>query len=101
MDVIFDSLLGGLFRGLEEGSDVDVKAEVGESRRNDLRAAVVPVLPELDDQNPRPPPFPAEKLGDFGTDLREGALANISAGVDCADRAHLSLVAAIDVGQGL
>lgn len=51
VDVRLHRLAGHFRRGLEEGADVDVEAEVGEGRRDDLLAAVVAVLAHLRHQD--------------------------------------------------
>ena len=48
-----DGLAGDLGRRLEQRADVDVEAEVGERRGDDLLAAVVAVLADLGDEDPR------------------------------------------------
>ena len=53
MDVVVDRLLGGFGRGLEQGADVDVEAEIGEGGGDHLLAAVVAVLAHLGDQDAR------------------------------------------------
>jgi hypothetical protein len=49
--VVLDRLPRDLFRGLEQRADVDVEAEVGERRGDDLLAAVVAVLAHLGDED--------------------------------------------------
>ena len=51
MLVVLHRLARGLLRGLEERSDVDVEAEVGERGGDDLLAPVVAVLAHLGDQD--------------------------------------------------
>ncbi len=51
--VVLDGGPRGLLRRLEERPDVDVEAQVGERRRDDLLPAVVPVLPHLRDEDAR------------------------------------------------
>jgi hypothetical protein len=57
MHVVVDGVLRGLFRGLEQRADVDVKADVGEGGGDHLGAAVVAVLAHLDDQHARAAAF--------------------------------------------
>src|SRR4029434_1153472 len=59
--VVVDGLLRCLLRRLEKRADVDVEAEIGEARGDDLLAAVMTVLAELRDQDARPAPFPPEE----------------------------------------
>ncbi len=63
--VVLDRLARGFVGHLEERPDVDVEAEVGEGRGDDLHAAVMAVLPDLDDEHARPA---ALRLGE-GVDL--------------------------------
>ncbi len=65
MHVVLDRLPRGFLRRLEQRADVDVEAEVGEGGGDDLGAAVVAVLAELGDHQPRP----AALGGDEGVDL--------------------------------
>ena len=51
--VVLDGLLRGLGRRLEQRAHVDVEADVGVSRRHDLRTAVVTVLTELRNHDAR------------------------------------------------
>ncbi len=51
MDIVFDSLLGSLLRSLEQGTHIDVEADIGITRCNDLGTAVVSVLTELGDHD--------------------------------------------------
>ena len=50
-----DRLAGDLGGGLEQRADVDVEAEIGEGRGDDLLPAVVAVLADLGDEDPRLP----------------------------------------------
>ena len=52
--VVLDGVAGDLGRRLEERSDVDVEAEVGEGGGDDLGAAVVAVLAHLHDEHAGP-----------------------------------------------
>ena len=61
--VVLDGLLRGLGRRLEQRAHVDVEADVGVSRRHDLRAAVVTVLTQLRDHDAR---LTALFLGELG-----------------------------------
>ena len=53
VDVFGDRAIRDLLRGGEERADPDVEAEVGEGRGDHLLAPVVPVLPDLRDQDGR------------------------------------------------
>ncbi len=57
MHVVLDGMAGGLVRCLEQRSDIHVKADIGKCRGDYLGAAVVSVLPQLDDQQARAPAF--------------------------------------------
>ena len=80
--VVLDRLARGLFRRLEERADVDVEAEIGEGRRDDLGAPVVAVLPELRDHDPRPAPFGGRERLDVRLDPRPHAVSRERAAVD-------------------
>ena len=54
MHVIVNRILGGLFRGLEQGANVHVKADIGEGGRDNLGAAVMAILAEFDHEYARP-----------------------------------------------
>ena len=66
MHVVLDGLLGGLLRGLEQRTHVDVEADVGITRCHDLGTAVVSVLTEFCDHDTR---LTALFLGEFGAQL--------------------------------
>ena len=57
VSVVFHGLFGDLARGLEEGADVDVEAQVGEGGGDDLGAAIVSVLTDLGDHHARSASF--------------------------------------------
>ena len=64
VDIVVDGLLRDLVRGGEQRPDVDVEAEVGERRDDDLLPPVVAVLAHLGDQDPRPAALgPGELVG--------------------------------------
>ena len=54
--IVLDRLAGRLLRRREERADIDVEAEIGESRGDHLLAAVMAVLAHLGDQDARPSP---------------------------------------------
>src|ERR1700749_2798334 len=56
MDVVLHRLARDLLRRREKGSDIDVEAQVGESRSDNFLPAIVAVLTDLGDENARPPP---------------------------------------------
>ncbi len=92
--VVIDGLLRRLFRGLEEGADVDVEAEIGKARGDDLLTAVMTVLAELGDQDARPAPFTLEELLDLAAHLLDGAFAVTHLPrVDAGDHPRLGLEA--------
>src|SRR5581483_5306722 len=68
VDVVFDRLARDLLRRLEERADVDVEAEIRERGGDDLRPAVVPVLPDLGDEEPRAAAVLAREAVDVGAD---------------------------------
>jgi hypothetical protein len=51
--VVLDRLARGFFGRREQRPDIDVEAEIGERRGDDLLAAVVAVLADLGDQDAR------------------------------------------------
>jgi hypothetical protein len=59
--IVLDGLAGALLGRLEQRADVDVEAEVGKRRRDDLLAAVVAVLAHLGDQDARAAAFVVSK----------------------------------------
>ena len=102
--VVVDGLLGRLLRRLEQRADVDVEAQIGERRGDDLLAAVVAVLAELGDQDARPTPFTLEELLDLLCDLgrRRSAVCRTCAHVDPGAISWIcGLVAAEDLLQGV
>ena len=57
MHVVLDRLAGCFGRGSKQRTDIDVEAEIRKGGGNDLLSAVMAVLSDLGDENPRPPPF--------------------------------------------
>src|SRR5471032_2726077 len=92
MDVVLDRLPRGLVRRLEQGPDIDIEADIGESGCDDLRATIVAVLAELDDQHARPAPFLAGKSVDLALDAVEGFIVAILATIDTAHRLRCRVV---------
>ena len=81
VDVVLHRHAGGLARRLEQRTDVDVEAEVGEGGGDHLGAAVVAVLAHLGHQDARPAAFRARELlapapGPSGTPDRPGSPTN-------------------------
>ena len=56
MDVVVHRFGRGFLGCLEQWSDIDVETDIGEARGHDLLAAIVPILSQLGDQDPRTPP---------------------------------------------
>jgi len=56
MNVVFHRLAGCFLGRLEQGTDIDIEAKIGEGTGDDLLAAVMAVLPHFGDKNARPPP---------------------------------------------
>ena len=86
MDVVLDRLAGRLFRRLEQRADIDVEADIGEGGGDDLGAAVVAVLAELDDQHARPPALLAGESVDLALDAAEALVALVLAAIDADHR---------------
>ena len=94
VDVGLDGLAGDLLRRLEQRADVDVEAEVGERRGDDLLAAVVAVLAHLGDEDARPAALGLGELVDERAHLRHvRCLADLLA-VHARDRTDRRGVAA-------
>ena len=89
MDVVLDRLARGLLRGLEQRADIDVEADIGKGGGDDLGAAVVAVLAELDDQHARPPAFLAGERFDLALDPAKAFVALVLPAIDARDRADL------------
>ena len=64
VDVIFDRLPRGFGRRRKQRPDVDVEAEVGKGRGDDLLAAIMAVLTDLGDQDARPAALVLLEQGD-------------------------------------
>src|SRR5262245_21436465 len=79
--IVLDRLARRLLRSLEEGTDLDVEAEVGERRRDHLGTAVVAVLTELRHEDARPPTLGPCELFDLGADLLKVLVALVGAAV--------------------
>ena len=57
VNVVFDGVARHLARRLEERPDIDIEAEVGEGRGDNLGAAVVAILPHFGHQDSRATAF--------------------------------------------
>jgi hypothetical protein len=53
MHIVVDGILRGLFRRLEQWAHIDIEADIGKRRGDDLGTAVMAVLAHLHHQNPR------------------------------------------------
>ena len=63
MGVVLDRLAGGLGWGGKQRPDVDVEAEIGEGRGDDLLPAIMAILADLGDQNARAAALVVEEFG--------------------------------------
>ena len=86
VDVVLDRLAGGLLGGLEQRADIDVEADIGKGGGDDLGAAVVAVLAELDDQHARPAAFLARESFDLALDPAKAFVALVLAAIDARHR---------------
>src|SRR5713101_4204298 len=86
MNIVLHRLPGGFFRRLEQGPDIDVETDIGKRGGDDLGAAVVAVLAELDHQHARPPPFLARESLDLTLDAAEAFVALVLPAIDADDR---------------
>src|SRR5579864_2626690 len=86
MDVVLDRLASSLLRGLEQGPDIDIEADIGKGGGDDPGAAVVAVLPQLDDQHARPAAFLAGKSLDLALDPAERLVTLVLPAIDPDDR---------------
>src|ERR1700730_8044610 len=91
--IILDRLPGSFFRRLEQRPDIDVEADIGKGGGDDLGAAVVPILAELDHQHARPPAFLAGETLDLALDTAEAFVALIQPAIDAGDRLDRGAVA--------
>src|SRR5207302_8832298 len=71
---------------LEQGPDIDIEADIGKGGGDDPGAAVVAVLPELDDQHARPAAFLAGESLDLALDPAKRLVALVLSAVDAGDR---------------
>lgn len=51
MDIIIDGLAGNFFGGLEETANIDIVAEIGETRGNNLSSTIVTILTHLSNKD--------------------------------------------------
>src|SRR5579875_898254 len=101
MHVVLDRLPRRLLGRLEERPDIHVEAEIGEGRRDHLGAAVMAVLAELDDEEPRPPPLLLGEGLDLLAHPAEALVALIGRAVDAGDAANGGAVAGEDALERL
>ncbi len=94
MDVVLDRLQRDLGRGGEQRTDVDVEAEIGERRGDDLLAAVMAVLAHLGHQDAGPTAVIAFEGLDTFLGAGHGRRVTHFGPVDPADRTHLRHVSA-------
>ena len=94
MDIVLDRLAGGFFRCLEQGPDIDVEADIGKGGGDDLGAAVVAVLAELDDQHARAPALLAGESVDLALDALKAFIVVVLPAIDADDRVGRGLMAA-------
>ena len=94
MHVIVHRILRGLFRRLEQRSHIDVKADIGKGGGDHLGAAVMPVLPHLDDQHPGATPLLGGESLDRGLNGRKPCITLIGRTIDTGQRFHLGAMAA-------
>src|SRR5439155_12934545 len=96
MHVVLDRLAGGLFGRLEQGADIDIEADIGKGRGDDPGAAVVAVLPELDDEHARPAALLAGETGDLALDAAKAFVTAVLPTIDADDRLRRGLMAGED-----
>lgn len=102
VDIVFDGLTGAFLGGLEEGSDIDIKAEIGKSGGDHLLAAIMAVLSHLGDQDTRSSSFGlGEAIGELAGGFDGGRLVADLAAVDARDGLDWGLVAAKDFFEGI
>src|SRR5207248_733201 len=94
MDIVLDRLAGGFFRRLEQGPDIDVEADIGKGGGDDLGAAVMAVLAELDDQHARAPSLLPREGFDLALDPAEALIILILPAIDADHRSGGGLMAA-------
>ena len=97
VDIVLDRLAGRFLRCLEQRADIDIETDIGKGGGDDLGAAVVAVLAELDDQHARPPPFFARKAFDLSLDAAETFIVPILPAIDAGNRPRRGLVPAEDL----
>src|SRR6266702_2771533 len=88
MDIVLDGLASSLLRGLEQGADIDIEADIGKGGGDDPSAAVVAVLPEFDDQHARPAAFLAGESLDLVLDPAKRLIALVLPAIDPGDRSR-------------
>src|SRR5439155_20256994 len=96
VDVVFNRLASGLLRGLEQGADIDVEADIGKGGGDDLGAAVVAVLAQFGNQHAWPPPLVARKGLDLALYPAEGLITLVLTPINSGHGADLGAVAGED-----
>ena len=94
MHVVLDRLAGGFRRRREQRTDVDVEAEIGKRRGDDLLAAVVAVLADLGHEDARAAALVVLELGGELLHALDGVGHPGLPLVDARDRLDLGAVAA-------
>src|SRR5581483_2363012 len=97
VDVVLDRLPRDLVGRLEERADVDVEAEIGKRRGDHLGAAVVTVLADLPDEEPRATAVLGGELRDFGAEGGPLRVVAVLPAIDAGDGANLRVVATPDL----
>ncbi len=101
VDVVFEGHLGRLVGCLEHGADVDVEAEVGEGRGDDLEAAVVAVLTHLRHEHPRAAACLLQEGRGPLLQALDHVAVSVLGGVDTGDHPGRRHVAAEDLLHGV
>src|SRR5262249_31644481 len=94
VNVVFDRVACYFGRRLEERSDIDVETEIGECGCDDLRAAIVPILSHLGDQDSRPTPLDTLEFTRKPARLAHAHFAVALGEVDARNGASHGLIAA-------
>ena len=101
VDVVVGRLIGDLFGGLEQRSDVDVESDVREGRGDDLLATVVTVLAHLRDEDAGTTSLVLGELLDQFHRLADVAHRSCLVAVHTTDGADLGLVASVHLFEGV
>ena len=95
--VVLDRLARAFLGRLEQRAHVDVEAQVGEGRGNDLGAAIVAVLAELGDHHARTAALLFGEGGDLVLERFPAFGRVVGCGVDAGHLLRVGAVAAIDL----